>query len=136
MGLCRGTASTPGVLRETTGSGTTTLTIGDQHVPAQETRGPTSTDILYLVGYTKRMEPVQLIRAAAGMTQRQLADAAGISQPTVAAYESGTKSPTLAHRGTDSEFSRPRVLSRGSETVNTRSEKKPVSSCRHCERTE
>lgn len=40
------------------------------------------------------MGPVQLIRAVAGMTQRHLADAAGTSQPTVAAYESGTKSPT------------------------------------------
>ena len=50
--------------------------------------------MLYPVGYTGKMEPVQLIRAAAGMTQRELADAAGTSQPTVAAYESGTKSPT------------------------------------------
>ena len=40
------------------------------------------------------MEPVQFIRAAVGMTQRELADAAGTSQPTVAAYESGAKSPT------------------------------------------
>ena len=82
------------------------------------------------------MNPVQLIRAAAGMTQQELADAAGTSQPTVAAYESGSEESHLAHRGTDSEFSRPRVLSGGSETVNTRSEKKPVPSCRHCERTE
>ncbi|MYG92458.1 MAG: helix-turn-helix transcriptional regulator [Acidimicrobiia bacterium] len=37
--------------------------------------------------------PVQLIRAVAGLTQRELADAAKTSQPTVAAYESGTKSP-------------------------------------------
>ena len=51
-------------------------------------------DILYPVGYTVRMNPVQLIRAAAGITQRELADAAGTSQPTVAAYESGAKSPT------------------------------------------
>ncbi len=40
------------------------------------------------------MEPVRLIRAVAGMTQRDLADVAGTSQPTVAAYESGAKSPT------------------------------------------
>lgn len=35
-----------------------------------------------------------MIRAVAGMTQRDLADAAGTSQPAVAAYESGSKSPT------------------------------------------
>ena len=40
------------------------------------------------------MEPIRLIRAAAGMTQRELADAAQTSQPTVAAYESRVKSPT------------------------------------------
>ena len=40
------------------------------------------------------MRPVQLIRAVAGITQRGLADAAETSQPTVAAYESGAKSPT------------------------------------------
>ena len=40
------------------------------------------------------MEPVRLIRAVAGMTQRDLADVAGTSQPTVAVYESGAKSPT------------------------------------------
>ncbi len=40
------------------------------------------------------MEPVRLIRAVAGMTQRDLADVAETSQPTVAAYESGAKSPT------------------------------------------
>lgn len=40
------------------------------------------------------MKPVRLIRAVAGMTQRDLANAAETSQPTVAAYESGTKSPT------------------------------------------
>lgn len=40
------------------------------------------------------MNPVRSIRAIAGMTQRQLADAAETSQPTVAAYEAGAKSPT------------------------------------------
>ncbi len=40
------------------------------------------------------MNPVQFIRTVVGMTQRQLADAAETSQPTVAAYEAGTKSPT------------------------------------------
>ncbi len=40
------------------------------------------------------MNPVQFIRAVVGMTQHQLADAAETSQPTVAAYEAGAKSPT------------------------------------------
>ena len=40
------------------------------------------------------MNPVRAIRAVAGMTQRQLSDSAETSQPTVAAYESGAKSPT------------------------------------------
>lgn len=40
------------------------------------------------------MNPVQSIRTVVGMTQRQLADAAETSQPTVAAYEAAAKSPT------------------------------------------
>jgi transcriptional regulator with XRE-family HTH domain len=40
------------------------------------------------------MNPVRALREASGLTQRQLAEAAGTSQPTVAAYESGAKSPT------------------------------------------
>lgn len=39
------------------------------------------------------MNPVRVIRAVAGMTQHQLSDSAETSQPTVAAYESGAKSP-------------------------------------------
>ena len=42
----------------------------------------------------RRMEPVRLIRLVAGWTQRRLAQAAGTSQPTIAAYERGSKSPT------------------------------------------
>ena len=50
---------------------------------------------LYLIGYTvEGMRLVRLIRVVAGMTQRDLADAADTSQPAVAAYESGAKSPT------------------------------------------
>lgn len=41
------------------------------------------------------MNPVVSLRAARRLTQRQLADAAGTSQPTIAAYESGAKSPTF-----------------------------------------
>lgn len=41
------------------------------------------------------MNAVKAIRDRAGMTQAELAMAAGTSQPTIAAYESGTKSPTL-----------------------------------------
>jgi len=38
---------------------------------------------------------IRALRARAGLTQQELAVAAGTSQSTVAAYESGTKSPTL-----------------------------------------
>lgn len=41
------------------------------------------------------MNPVRIIRAAVGMTQSELAAAAGTSQPAIAAYEGGTKSPTM-----------------------------------------
>lgn len=41
------------------------------------------------------MNPVHDLRRRAGLTQTQLAAAAGTSQPTIAAYESGKKSPTL-----------------------------------------
>lgn len=41
------------------------------------------------------MNPVRSLRASAGLSQRQLAARAGTSQPTIAAYESGRKSPTL-----------------------------------------
>ena len=40
------------------------------------------------------MNPVRELRDAAGLTQHELALAAGTSQPTIAAYESGRKSPT------------------------------------------
>ena len=51
-----------------------------------------SRDIIDLV------EPTALIKEArtrAGLTQAQLAHAAGTSQPTLAAYESGAKSPSV-----------------------------------------
>ena len=38
---------------------------------------------------------VRTLRRDRGLTQLELAERAGTSQPTVAAYESGTKSPTL-----------------------------------------
>jgi transcriptional regulator with XRE-family HTH domain len=41
------------------------------------------------------MNEVRQLREAAGLTQAELAFAAGTSQPTVAAYEAGRKSPTL-----------------------------------------
>lgn len=41
------------------------------------------------------MNPIRKLRAQAGLTQQQLAAAAGTSQSTIAAYESGSKSPTL-----------------------------------------
>ncbi len=42
------------------------------------------------------MEPVRLLRKRALVTQAALAEAGGTSQPTIAAYEAGRKSPTLA----------------------------------------
>ena len=39
-------------------------------------------------------ELIRVARAQAGLTQLQLADRTGTSQPTVAAYESGTKIPS------------------------------------------
>jgi transcriptional regulator with XRE-family HTH domain len=40
------------------------------------------------------MNPIRMIRNAAGLTQQQLATAADTSQATIAAYEGGHKSPT------------------------------------------
>ena len=41
------------------------------------------------------MNAVRMLRGLTGLTQAQLASAAGTSQPTIAAYESGRKSPRL-----------------------------------------
>ncbi|MFN2375895.1 MAG: helix-turn-helix domain-containing protein [Candidatus Binatia bacterium] len=41
------------------------------------------------------MNPVRRLRRKAGVTQKALAQLAGTSQPTIASYEAGTKSPTL-----------------------------------------
>ena len=41
------------------------------------------------------MNPIRQLRMSIGLTQAEMASAARTSQPTVAAYESGTKSPTL-----------------------------------------
>ena len=40
------------------------------------------------------MDPVHRLRVAVGLTQQALAEVAGTSQPAIAAYESGRKSPT------------------------------------------
>lgn len=42
------------------------------------------------------MNPVHLLRSVAGLTQQEMAARAGTSQPTIAAYEAGTKSPTMS----------------------------------------
>ena len=42
-----------------------------------------------------RMSEIRRLRKTVGVTQAALADAAGTSQPTIAAYETGRKSPTL-----------------------------------------
>lgn len=47
------------------------------------------------VGYAERL---RLRRAAAGLTQRELADASGVKQPLIAAIESGARQPTEAAR--------------------------------------
>lgn len=49
----------------------------------------------YPIGYHVGMGEVKKLRDRAGVTQRELADAGGTSQPTIAAYESGRKSPTM-----------------------------------------
>ncbi|MCP4767869.1 MAG: helix-turn-helix transcriptional regulator [Gammaproteobacteria bacterium] len=41
------------------------------------------------------MNIIQQLRHQAGITQQELANAGGTSQSTIAAYESGSKSPTL-----------------------------------------
>jgi transcriptional regulator with XRE-family HTH domain len=41
------------------------------------------------------MEPIRALRERAALSQQALARAAGTSQPTIAAYEAGTKSPTV-----------------------------------------
>lgn len=41
------------------------------------------------------MNEVRLLRRLTGLTQSRLADLAGTSQPTIAAYESGSKTPNL-----------------------------------------
>ena len=55
---------------------------------------PENCPVPYPLGHNANMEPIRLIRAAAGMTQQDLAAAAQTSQPAVAAYEAGVKSPT------------------------------------------
>ena len=55
-------------------------------------------DSTYPNRYRQRVDAPALMEEArrwAGMTQAQLADAAGTSQSTLAAYESGAKSPSV-----------------------------------------
>ena len=42
------------------------------------------------------MNVIRALRAKVGMTQMELARAGGTSQPTIAAYEAGRKSPSMA----------------------------------------
>jgi transcriptional regulator with XRE-family HTH domain len=48
------------------------------------------------MGYIGAMNEVRRLREVANVTQMSLANAAGTSQPTIAAYEADRKSPTLA----------------------------------------
>jgi transcriptional regulator with XRE-family HTH domain len=41
------------------------------------------------------MNPIRLLRDLGNLTQAELAEAAGTSQPAIASYEAGRKSPTL-----------------------------------------
>lgn len=41
------------------------------------------------------MNPIRRLRQQVGVTQQRLAELAGTSQPTIASYEAGTRSPTL-----------------------------------------
>lgn len=50
--------------------------------------------LVYPFGYDTAMNPIEAVRAVSGLTQADLAEAAGTSQPTIATYESGAKSPT------------------------------------------
>lgn len=52
-------------------------------------------DRKYSFGYNIRMNAIRDLRRKAGLTQAKLARIAGTSQPTIAAYETGRKSPTL-----------------------------------------
>lgn len=51
--------------------------------------------LIYPFGYTLFMNVVRQLRQHAGVTQQELARKAGTSQSTIAAYETGAKSPTL-----------------------------------------
>ena len=54
-----------------------------------------ASDIIYPFRYTTGMNEMRLLRRRAGVTQSRLAELAGTSQPTIAAYESGSKVPNL-----------------------------------------
>jgi len=49
----------------------------------------------YPIGYIDAMNPVRTLRERAEITQAELARAGGTSQPAIAAYEAGRKSPTV-----------------------------------------
>ena len=55
---------------------------------------PYGLDLPYLNRYTALMSTVKRLRQITGLTQAQLADLAGTSQPTIAAYETGSKVPS------------------------------------------
>ena len=61
----------------------------------EATRNQQPSVFLYLISYILDMKPVRALRHRAALTQPALASAAGTSQPTIAAYEAGGRSPTL-----------------------------------------
>lgn len=54
--------------------------------------------IMRFMGEATFAERLRLRRAAAGMTQRELATASGVKQPLIAAIESGARQPTASAR--------------------------------------
>ena len=72
-----------------------TRTPGGSDPRARRENGAGKVADLYPSGYTNGMNLVARLRRSTGLTQAALAELAGTSQPTIAAYETGTKRPSL-----------------------------------------
>lgn len=72
--------------------------LGDREPAARACAKARSTAValIYSLGYTVPMNWIRALRERAALTQAALAHAGGTSQPTVAAYEAGRKSPTVS----------------------------------------
>ena len=69
------------------------MSISVRRHPTTLRRAKTSSSISYRIYFG--MNAIRLLRDLSDLTQAELAEAAGTSQPTIAAYEAGRKSPTL-----------------------------------------